>query len=100
MTETFPPMGRGVLWLTDHVYTVTARIYCRCGDAAHFTAAWQTVVEKVYDFWAEHNGEDHGATTPLICRTQRRSRSAASPDAPSDATMAASPRQGLEGGDA
>ena len=62
-------------WANDHVWSVTARMYCSCGEALHTTAAWLTVVQNVGDFWASHEGPGHGPCTPEIARRARMAHS-------------------------
>jgi hypothetical protein len=57
--------------LNDLVYSVTARLYCSCGEALHTTAAWDTVAETVMIFWSQHQGDGHGPTDPDTARRAR-----------------------------
>ncbi len=61
-------------FLNDHVYNVTARAFCKCGDAYHTTSSWMGTMEKMAEFWGEHRPStvyEHGPTTPELCRRAR-----------------------------
>jgi len=61
-------------WANDRVWSVTARLYCSCGEALHTTAAWLTVMETIAEFWGKHEGFGHGPCTPQIARQARKRR--------------------------
>jgi len=63
------------LHFSDHVHSVTVRLYCACGDALHTTSDWIGVLYKIDEFWTQHQGDGHGPTTPRKARYARKRRS-------------------------